>query len=66
MVTRMSYTDGGTTETDDFSDYRDVGGVKFAFKRTSSGDGRSTALEIKNVELDPTVDPAIFNKPAAK
>jgi zinc protease len=66
MVTRMSYTDGGTTETDDFSDYRDVGGMKFAFKRSSSGDGRATALEIKNIEIDPTVDPALFNKPAAK
>jgi zinc protease len=66
MIARMSYTDGGTTETDDFSDYRDVGGVKFAYKRTSNGDGRSTALELKSVELDPTVDPGTFNKPAAK
>jgi hypothetical protein len=66
MVARMSYTDGGTTEIDDFSDYRDVSGVKFAYKRTSNGDGRSTALELKSVELDPTIDPAVFNKPAAK
>jgi zinc protease len=66
MVARMSYTDGGATEIDDYSDYRDVGGVKFAFKRTSSGDGRATALEVKSIEIDPTIDPAVFNKPAAK
>jgi hypothetical protein len=60
----MSYTDGGTTESDEFTDYRDVSGVKFAFKRASSGGGRSTALELKSVEVDPQVDPKIFDKPA--
>jgi predicted Zn-dependent peptidase len=66
MIARMSYTDGGTVETDDFSDYRDVGGLKFAYKRVTNGQGRSTALTIKNVEVDPAVDPSLFAKPAAK
>jgi predicted Zn-dependent peptidase len=64
LVARMSYSDGGNTESDEFSDYRDVSGIKFAFKRTSSGGGRSTALELKSVEVDPQVDPKIFDKPA--
>ena len=66
MVARMSYTDGGSTEIDDFSDYRDVGGLKFAYRRTSNGEGRSTALEIMNIEVDPAFVPAVFNKRAAK
>jgi predicted Zn-dependent peptidase len=66
LVARMSYSDGGNAESDDFADYRDVGGVKFAYKRTSTGAGRSTALELKAVEVDPTIDPQVFAKPAAK
>jgi hypothetical protein len=64
LVSRMSYTDGGNTENDDFSDYRDVNGLKFAFKRSSSGGGRSTALELKGVEVDPKIEPTLFDKPA--
>jgi hypothetical protein len=64
LVARMSYTDGGNTENDDFSDYRDVSGVKIAHKRSSSGGGRTTALELKTVEFDAKIDPTVFNKPA--
>jgi hypothetical protein len=64
LVSRMIYSDGGSTETDDFSDYRDASGLKVAFKRSTNGAGRSTSLEIKSVELDPRIDPALFDKPA--
>lgn len=64
LIARMSYSDGGNTESDVFADYRDVSGIKFAFKRTSGGGGRSTTLELKSVEVDPQVDPKIFDKPA--
>jgi len=64
LVSRMSYTDGGNTETDDFADYRDVSGIKVAHKRTTNGGGRSTTLDIKTVELDPKVSPNTFDKPA--
>jgi zinc protease len=64
LVGRMSYSDGGNVETDDFADYRDTSGLKFAYKRTSTGAGRSTTLELKTVEIDPKINPAEFTKPA--
>ena len=64
LITRMSFSDGGNVESDDFSDYRDVGGLKIAYKRSTNGGGRSTQLELKAVDLDPKVDPTIFDKPA--
>jgi zinc protease len=66
LITRMSYDDGGSAEADDFADYREVSGLKVAYKRTSGGAGRSTTLDVKAVDLDPKIDPAIFAKPAAK
>jgi len=66
MVGRMSYTDGGNVENDDFADYRDVGGLKVAYKRTTASAERLTALELKTFELDPKVDPSVFAKPATR
>jgi zinc protease len=70
LVTRMSYVDATNpahpqTETDDFSDYRDVSGVKIAFKRTSTTTSHSQALDLDKVELNTTVDPKRFDKPPA-
>jgi len=64
LLGRMSYPDGGNVENDDFADYRDVGGLKFAYKRTTASADRSTDLELTGVELDPKVDPAVFARPA--
>ncbi len=68
LLSRVSYAEGGNSETDDFSDYKVVSGIKVAFKRKSVGSGadaRSTDLVVTSVEIDPTVDPKIFDKPAA-
>jgi zinc protease len=66
LITRMGYSEGGAAETDEFADYKDVKGIKIAHKRNSAGaEGRTTALELKTVELDPKVDPKQFDKPAA-
>ena len=68
LLSRVSYSEGATAETDDFSDYKDVKGIKVAHKRKSSGtgpQGRSTDLDIKSVEFDPAIDPKVFEKPAA-
>lgn len=64
LLTRLSFNEQGT-QTEDFSDYKDVGGIKVAHKRKSAGQGRVTALEIQKVEWDPKVDDALFAKPAA-
>jgi zinc protease len=71
LITRMSYSerdDKGRvhTQNDDFLDYRDIAGIKVAFKWTSSTEGRVTTLEFSKVEIDPKVDEAQFAKPAAK
>ena len=63
LVSKMTYSEGRTTQVDELSDYRDVGGLKIAYKRHSTG-GRETTIELKTVELDPKVDPKLFDKPA--
>jgi len=68
LLTRMSYTDVDAkkrkhTQTDDFADYRDVSGVKVAYKRKSATEGRLTQLELGKVELDTKVDDSVFAKP---
>ena len=65
LVSRVSYSDGSSTETDDFADYKDVGGIKIAHKRTSLAAGRTTTLVVKSAEIDPKIDPAVFTKPAS-
>ncbi|MFT3696137.1 MAG: pitrilysin family protein [Kofleriaceae bacterium] len=64
LITRMTYSDSGQTETDDFGDYRDTNGIKVAFKRNSTTSGRATSLTIDKVELNRTVKPDFFAKPA--
>jgi zinc protease len=67
LLTRVAYNQRGDSETDDFSEYKDVKGIKVAFKRRSSGTGagaRSTDLVIKTVEFDGAIDPKLFDKPA--
>ena len=54
---------GETVDT--FSDYRDVGGVQVAHRRKSEGGGEKSDLTILKVEVDPTVDDAVFDRPAA-
>src|SRR5690606_20158029 len=42
LVSRVVYHDGASSETDEFSDYRTVQGIKIAHKRKSHGTGRDT------------------------
>ena len=64
LITRLSYSDGHQAQSDDFADYRDVNGIKIAFKRKSSTGPRITTLDLSKFEVDPKVDPAIFAKPS--
>jgi zinc protease len=64
LISKLTYSEGRVAQTDELSDYRDVGGLKIAHKRHSTG-GRETTIELRTVELDPKVDPKLFDKPAA-
>ena len=49
----------------DYSDWRMVDGVAFAFKRTITRDGEAAgAIELTEVKVNPEVDPKLFEKPA--
>ncbi|MBA3541623.1 MAG: insulinase family protein, partial [Deltaproteobacteria bacterium] len=63
LVTRIAYTDGGVTNTDDFTDYKVVKGIKVAHKRVQSAGGRVTTLTVGKLEIDPVLDPVAFKKP---
>jgi hypothetical protein len=67
LVRLVHFTDSpvGLSPTQvDYSDYRDVSGVKMPFRSTSSWlDGRTTT-ELSEVELNATVDEGRFRKPA--
>jgi zinc protease len=64
LLTRMRYDDPGGNEVDVFSNFKDVSGVKIAHTRQSGNKDRETKLELKSVEIDGKVDPAILVKPA--
>ncbi|HEY1552450.1 MAG TPA: pitrilysin family protein [Kofleriaceae bacterium] len=63
LVTRTMFADGHQSETDDFADYRDVGGIKVAFKRASQTVGRVTNLTVDKADLAAKIDPKTFDKP---
>jgi len=48
----------------DFEDYRDVSGIKFPFKWTSTWTNGQTVHQLKNVQINPTIPAARFAKPA--
>jgi zinc protease len=51
----------------DFADWKPVAGLTLPFKvtRTRSGE-KEASVELKDVEFNPSVDPKLFEKPAAK
>jgi zinc protease len=65
LLVRTAFTEGGVLQVDRFTDFKEVGGLKIAHKRHSSGGPRTTTLELKTIELDPKWDPKTFEKPKA-
>jgi len=67
LVRMVRYTNlpfGFITTELDFSNYRDVNGIKFPFRITKTWvDGRSV-VELNSVELNASIDAAKFTKPA--
>ena len=47
----------------DFEDYRDVSGIKFPFKWTSTWTNGRTVHQLKSVQINPTIPATIFARP---
>jgi len=47
----------------DFEDYRDVSGIKFPFKWTSTWTNGRTVYQLKSVQINPTIPAATFARP---
>jgi hypothetical protein len=47
----------------DFEDYRDVSGIKFPFKWTSTWTNGRTVHQLKNVQINPTIPASTFARP---
>ena len=64
MVSRLTYADEiGSGAMDDFSDYKTIGGIEVAHKRTSMSAAGSQALTVSAAAFNTTVDAKLFGKP---
>lgn len=58
---------GPTQRTIDYSDWRDIGGLTIPAKRVISENGEQVAEdEVKQLEVNPAVDPKIFERPTSE
>jgi hypothetical protein len=68
LVRQVRYIEaalGRATWQIDYSDYRDVAGVKIPFKRTLLGQSGQTSVELEDVQPNVAVEAARFVRPAA-
>jgi hypothetical protein len=68
QVVRASYkatsAQGPTDREIDYSDYRNADGLMLPFKRVTKENGQLAAsTEVKELKINPAVDPKIFAKP---
>jgi len=64
MIRYSSQSPVGRVPTQiDFEDYRDVSGIKFPFKWTSTWTDGRTLYQLKNVQVNPTIPAARFARP---
>jgi outer membrane lipoprotein-sorting protein len=67
LVVKVDLPDVGEVEqTTEFSDYRDVDGVKVAFKVKGTSAVQNFTLTLTKVEHNKKIDDALFSKPAEK
>jgi hypothetical protein len=66
LITRVRYVAaGGVTVEETFSDYRDVKGIKVAFKATVSRNGvRSLERVLRSFEYNIPLDATLFTRPS--
>lgn len=51
------------SRVEDYSEYKDIGGLQIAHKRLSTNRFGTSTIEISSMELDPVVDPNLFKRP---
>jgi hypothetical protein len=64
LLVQSRYDTGAGETIETFADYKAVEGIQIAHKRTSKSAEESADLTVTKVEINPTIDPAIFKKPA--
>jgi hypothetical protein len=57
---------GETEQTVDFSDYREVDGIKLPFAQTVTNPAQSISVTMQSIEHNKPIDEAMFSKPVAK
>jgi len=62
VMTEETMTQGGNeiTSTTKFSDYRDVNGILFAFKREISSGPQNIVFNISSIKLNKEIDDSFF------
>ena len=66
QVVKLAFESGGQKLEALLSDYRDVNGVKVPFKLDTLQDGAPIMkIELSEVQINPTIDAALFKKPAS-
>ena len=56
---------GAPVVEEQFSDYRDVDGIQFAFQATQKVGPLSVERKVTDVKINPPLDPALFKRPAS-
>ncbi len=63
LLTRMTWKEDGKLQTENYSDYRTVDGILIAHRRESSNGAETSKIEVIKVEVNPTFDPKLFDRP---
>jgi hypothetical protein len=65
-VLRSAYSTEDGPEIVDFADWKTLDGISLPFQRITRVRGEQTySTQVQEVELNPTVDPSLFHKPAS-
>jgi len=62
MIYALFYPVGGTPAVERYSDYRNVGGIKFAFRQQASGGQQVLDITISDVKINGGVSAELFDK----
>ncbi len=67
MLDRITYSAQGSAAVEDYSDYRDVSGIKVAYRRLTTDAATSFDLTVTGVDFNPEkVNAQVFQKPEPK